>query len=116
VATETNQINVNYRIGKIRAARYRKTAIFETEVQAMTNTLKAALFLGFAVSSPLLANDLYRCDEPGRRTVYQGTQCDIGMQQKAIDPANARREQIQKTLEQERKRKQQKTEAETTAG
>ncbi len=86
----------------------------------MTNILRAAILLGFVVSTPLLASDLYRCDETGRRTVYQGTQCDIGAQQKAIDPVNARREQIQKSMEQQRRLKQQqqqqKSEAEPTAG
>ncbi len=80
----------------------------------MMNIVKAATCLGFLACGPALASDLYRCDLPDRRTVYQGTQCDIGVQQRAVDPKNARREQIR--LEQERLRKQQKSEAGTTAG
>lgn len=51
-----------------------------------------------------------------RRVVYQGTQCDIGAAQKAIDSKNARREQIRKTMDQERQQKRQKEVAANTAG
>ena len=80
----------------------------------MTNIIRAATYVGFvAACGPSLATDLYRCDAPGR-TVYQGSQCEIGVKQRAIDPRNAKRERIR--LEQEQKRRQQKTEAEATAG
>lgn len=82
----------------------------------MMNVLKAAACLGFMAFSPSLpASDLYRCDLSDRRVVYQGTQCEIGVQQRAIDPKNARREQIRKSLEQEREQKRQKTETGATA-
>lgn len=82
----------------------------------MMNIVRAAMYLDFLACSPSLAADLYRCDHANRRTVYQGTECEIGVQQRAIDPQNARREQIRKSLEQERQQKRQKSAAETTAG
>ena len=82
----------------------------------MMNIVRAAIYLGFlAACSPSLASDLYRCDLTDRRTVYQGSQCEIGVKQKAIDPQNARREQIRKSLEQERQQKREKNAAATTA-
>jgi hypothetical protein len=74
------------------------------------------MYLGFLACSPSAASDLYRCDFADGRVVYQGTQCQIGVRQKAIDTPNARREQIQKALEQERQQKRQKSAAGTTAG
>lgn len=82
----------------------------------MMNIIRAAMYLGFLAGSPSFASDLYRCDLADRRVVYQGAQCEIGVKQRAIDPSNARREQIRKTLEQERQQKQQKSDAGTTAG
>jgi len=81
----------------------------------MMSLVRTAMCLGFlATCGNSLAADVYRCDSSSdRRTVYQGSQCDIGVKQKAIDPHNARREQIK--LELERKQKQQK-EAAVTAG
>ena len=81
----------------------------------MMNIVRAAMVLGIlSVCGNSLAADVYRCDSStDRRTVYQGSQCDIGVKQKAIDPQNARREQIK--LEQEQKRRQQKETA-VTAG
>jgi hypothetical protein len=81
----------------------------------MMNIVRAALVLGFLACSPSLASDLYRCDFADGRTVYQGDQCQIGAGQRAIDPQNARREQIRKTREQERQQKQQKSPPGTTA-
>ena len=82
----------------------------------MMNIVRTAMCLGFlAACGNSLAADVYRCDSSSdRRTVYQGSQCEIGVKQKAIDPYNARREQIK--LEQERKQRQQKSEAGVTAG
>jgi len=68
----------------------------------MMNIVRAAMVLGFlAASSPSFASDLYRCDSADRRTLYQATQCEIGLKQRALDPQNAKRERIK--LEQERK-------------
>jgi len=64
--------------------------------------INAAMFLGFLACTPALASDLYRCDMVNGKTTYQGTQCGMDAQQRAIDPKNARREQIRKSLEQER--------------
>jgi hypothetical protein len=69
---------------------------------------RAAVVLGFIACSPAVAQDLYRCDYANGKTLYQATQCDIGVQQRAIDPANARREQIRESLEQDRLKKRQK--------
>lgn len=77
--------------------------------------VKAAMVLGFLACSPSLAADLYRCDYANGRTLYQATQCEIGVQQRAIDPANARREQIRESLEQERLKKRQKERPEQRA-
>jgi hypothetical protein len=87
-----------------------------TEVHTMMNIVRAAMILGIlSVCGPSLAADVYRCDSSmDRRTVYQGSQCEIGVKQRAIDPRNAKRERIR--LEQEQKRRQQKSEAEATAG
>ena len=74
----------------------------------MTNDIRVAMALGFLASTPAVAADLYRCDYANGRTVYQGTQCEIGVQQRAIDPANARREQVRDALEAERLKKRQK--------
>lgn len=83
----------------------------------MINIVRAATCLGLlAACSPALSSDLYRCDMADRRVVYQGTQCDIGAAQKAIDSKNARREQIRKTMDQERQQKRQKEVAANTAG
>ena len=81
----------------------------------MMSIVRAGMCLGFlAACGNSLAADVYRCDSStDRRTVYQGSQCEIGVKQKAIDPQNARREQIK--LEQEQKRRQQKETA-VTAG
>ena len=81
----------------------------------MMNIVRAALYIGFLACSPSLASDLYRCDLVDGRTVYQGDQCQIGAGQRAIDPQNARREQIRRTLEQQRQQKRQKSAARTTA-
>ena len=82
----------------------------------MTNHFRAAMYLGFLACSPSFAADLYRCDFSDGRIVYQGSQCPIGVNQRAIDSENARREQIQKSMEQERQRKWRKSAARTTAG
>jgi hypothetical protein len=66
------------------------------------------MVLGFLACAPAVASDLYRCDYVNGKTVYQGTQCEIGVQQRAIDPANARREQVRDSMEQERLKKRQK--------
>jgi hypothetical protein len=71
------------------------------------------MVLGILACSPAVASDLYRCDYINQ-TVYQGTPCAIGVQQRAIDPVNARREQIRDAMEQERLRK--KKEAEQRPG
>ena len=80
----------------------------------MTN-VRVAMCLGFlAACGNSVAADVYRCDSSSateRRTVYQGSQCEIGVKQKAIDPQNAKRERIK--LEQERQRQQQKETAVT---
>lgn len=81
----------------------------------MMKIIKLALCLGFLASGPSLASDLYRCDT-AKRTVYQATQCEVGAAQKAIDPQNARREQIRKSRELEREQKRQKSAAGATAG
>jgi hypothetical protein len=75
----------------------------------MTNELRVAMVLGFLGSSPALGQDLYRCDYINQ-TVYQGTPCAIGVQQRAIDPANARREQVRDAMEQERLKKKKEAE------
>jgi len=77
----------------------------------MRNIVRAAMVLGLLASASSFSSDLYRCDSTDGRTSYQGSQCAIGVRQKAIDPQNARREQIQKALEEERKQKQQQKEA-----
>lgn len=78
----------------------------------MMTTLRVGMYLGFlAACGPSLASDLYRCDSADRRTLYQATQCEIGVRQRAIDPQNAKRERIK--LEQERQRKQQQKSEET---
>jgi hypothetical protein len=79
----------------------------------MTNNFGAAMVLGFLACGPSLASDLYRCDFADGRVVYQGTQCQIGVRQKAIDTPNARREQILKSLERDRQLKRQKNAAGT---
>ena len=81
----------------------------------MNITRATAACLGFLACSSSFASDLYRCDQADRRVVYQGSQCAIGVKQRAIDPTNARREQIRRTLEQERQQKQ-KSEVATTQG
>jgi hypothetical protein len=80
----------------------------------MMNIVRAAMVLGIlSVGGPSLAADVYRCDSStDRRTVYQGSQCEIGVRQKAIDPQNAKRERIR--LEQERQRLQKSQEAVVT--
>ncbi len=80
----------------------------------MRNSVRAAMVLGLLASGPSFASDLYRCDSRDGRTLYQGSQCAIGVKQKAIDPQNARREQIQKSLEEERRQKQQQKEVAAT--
>jgi hypothetical protein len=70
---------------------------------------RTAVVLGFIACSPALAQDLYRCDYINQ-TVYQGSPCAIGVQQRAIDPANARREQIRDSMERERLRKKKEAE------
>ena len=81
----------------------------------MMNIVRAAMVLGFlAACGPSLASDLYRCDSSDRRTLYQATQCEIGAKQRALDPQNAKRERIK--LEQERQRKQQKSEETAVTG
>jgi hypothetical protein len=81
----------------------------------MMNIVRAAMVLGFlAACGPSLASDLYRCDSADRRTLYQATQCEIGVKQRALDPQNAKRERIK--LEQERQRKQQKSEETAVTG
>lgn len=82
----------------------------------MMKNFSAAMVLGFFACGPSLASDLYRCDFADGRVVYQGTQCQIGVRQTAIDPPNARREQIQKSLEQERQRKRRKSAEGKTEG
>jgi len=81
----------------------------------MKKIVSAALYLGFLACTPSIASDLYRCDT-AQRTVYQATQCEIGAAQKAIDPQNARREQIRKSRDLEREQKRQKSVTATTAG
>ena len=81
----------------------------------MTKYFRAAMILGFLACSPALAQDLYRCDYPDGRVVYQGSQCEIGVKQTALDSENAKREQIQKAMEEERQKKRQKSEAVSTA-
>ena len=81
----------------------------------MTKYFGAAMILGFLACGPALAQDLYRCDYPDGRVVYQGAQCEIGVKQTALDAENAKREQIQKTMEEERQKKRQKSEAVTTS-
>jgi hypothetical protein len=73
------------------------------------NITRAAVCLGVLACSPAFASDVYRCDLKDGRTVYQGAQCEIGTQETAIDARNARREQVKKSLEQERQLKRQKT-------
>ena len=76
----------------------------------MTNDIRVAMVLGLmAFSSAAVASDLYRCDYINH-TVYQGSPCAIGVQQRAIDPANARREQIRESMEQERLKKKKEAE------
>jgi hypothetical protein len=82
----------------------------------MMNIFRASMCLGLLACSQSLAQDLYRCDHAGRRVVYQGSECEIGVQQRAIDPSNARREQIRKSQEQEREQRRLKSAAGTTAG
>lgn len=81
----------------------------------MMKFFRAAMIVGFLACGPSLAQDLYRCDYPDGRVVYQGAQCEIGTKQTALDPENAKREQIQKSMEEERQKKRQKSEAVTTA-
>ena len=79
------------------------------------NSIRTAVVLGLMTcGSTAAASDLYRCDYINQ-TVYQGSPCAIGVQQRAIDPANARREQIRESMEQERLKKQQKEESERRA-
>jgi hypothetical protein len=91
-------------------------ATVDAEVQTMMTIVRVAICLGFlAASSPALAADVYRCDSStDRRTVYQGSQCEIGVRQKAIDPQNAKRERIK--LEQERLQKRQKSQETAVTG
>ena len=81
----------------------------------MTTNIRAAMLLGLVTCGPALAQDLYRCDYINQ-TVYQGTPCEIGVQQRAIDPVNARREQIRESMEQEKLKKQQKEKQEANSG
>ena len=82
----------------------------------MMNMIKAATCVGFLACSPSLATDLFRCDYPDGRIVYQGAQCEIGVKQTSIDSENAKREQIRKSLEQERQKRLEKSTAVKTAG
>lgn len=82
----------------------------------MRNYFRAATILSLLAGAPALAQDLYRCDYPDGRVVYQGAQCDIGLKQTALDPENAKREQIQKSMEEERQKKRQKSQAAKTSG
>ena len=83
----------------------------------MTNIFRAVTVLGILSCSPALASDLYRCDFADGRVVYQGTQCQIGVRQRAIDSENAKREQIERELDRVRQLKQlQKDSPKTTAG
>jgi hypothetical protein len=92
-------------------------ATVNAEVQTMMTIVRVAICVGFlAACSASLASDLYRCDLKDRRVVYQGSQCEIGVQQRAVDPVNARREQIRKSLEQERLQKRQKSEETAVTG
>jgi len=73
----------------------------------MMNTLRVGLCLGFlAACGSSVASDLYRCDMVNGKTTYQGTQCGLDAQQRAIDPRNARREQIKRTLDEQRRHKE----------
>ena len=80
----------------------------------MVKNFSAAMVLGFLACSPSLASDLYRCDFADGRVVYQGTQCQIGVRQRAIDPENAKREQIERDLERVRLQKLRQKEATKT--
>lgn len=82
----------------------------------MKTIVTAAVWLACLAFAPSFAADLYRCDLPNGRTVYQSAQCELGAAQKAIDRKNARREQIRKSLQKEREQKLQKQRASTTAG
>jgi hypothetical protein len=74
------------------------------------NGIRTAMVLGLmSCAGAAAASDLYRCDYINH-TVYQGSPCAIGVQQRAIDPANARREQIRESMEQERLRKKKEAE------
>ena len=75
-----------------------------------------AVILGFLACGSSLAQDLFRCDYPDGRVVYQGAQCEIGVKQTALDPENAKREQIQKSMEEERQKKRQQVAPKTTPG
>ena len=82
----------------------------------MTNHFRAAMYLGLLACSPSFAAELYRCDLADGRVLYQDAQCAIGVNQRAIDSESARREQIRKSLEEERQRKRRDSAARTTAG
>ena len=76
----------------------------------MMNSVRTAMALGLmSCAGTAAASDLYRCDYINQ-TVYQGSPCAIGVQQRAIDPANARREQVRDAMEQERLRKKKEAE------
>ena len=78
----------------------------------------AALIPGFLVCSPAIAQDpqdLYRCDYPDGRVVYQASKCSIGVRQTAIDSQNAKREKFKQAQERERQRRKQKTKTKTVA-
>ena len=81
----------------------------------MKNFVRASLYLAFLFSTASLAQDLYRCDLPDGRVVYQDSQCQIGTDQRALDPENARRERIEKAEEQAREARRQKSTTKTTA-
>ena len=75
----------------------------------MTIKFSVVVIPGLLACNPALAADLYRCDWPDCRTEYRSAQCDLGARQTAVDPENARREQIRRTLEEERQKKRQKS-------
>ena len=80
---------------------------------------RASLILGFLFCSPTIAQenaqDLYRCDHPDGRIVYQASKCSIGVRQTAIDSQNAKREKFKQAQERERQRRKQKTKTKTVA-
>ena len=82
----------------------------------MKNDFRVATILSLLACGPALAQDLYRCDYADGRVVYQGAQCEIGVKQTALDSENAKREQIQKSMEEERLKKRQKSQAAKTSG